>query len=177
MRTFSFTWRLRTEEVEGSVTGEDGAERPGEDQPRRRASGAARRKEKRRRQARQQDGRRGGGRPGRTGDGARSKGSEQARRGPRSPGGGRGRPGGDRRDQDRTGGPRRSAGAGLTDPRRLAIEVLTRIDADDAYANIALRHALDRSHLADRDRALATELVYGATRMRRACDALVDPFV
>src|SRR5829696_4597301 len=36
---------------------------------------------------------------------------------------------------------------------------------------------LERSGLAERDRRFATELVYGTTRMRRACDFLVDRFV
>ena len=36
---------------------------------------------------------------------------------------------------------------------------------------------LGRSGLDDRDRAFVTELVYGTTRMRRACDWLVDRFV
>ena len=37
--------------------------------------------------------------------------------------------------------------------------------------------ALDRSDLSDADRRFVTDLVYGTTRMRRACDALVDRFV
>ncbi|MGY6502279.1 MAG: transcription antitermination factor NusB [Acidimicrobiales bacterium] len=61
--------------------------------------------------------------------------------------------------------------------RRLAIEALTRIDVDGAYANLALPSILSASRLDVRDRALATELVYGTTRMRRACDHLVDRFV
>ena len=60
------------------------------------------------------------------------------------------------------------------DARRLAVEVLGRIEADRAYANLALKAALDRSSLDRRDRAFATDLVYGTTRMRRACDHLVD---
>jgi len=36
---------------------------------------------------------------------------------------------------------------------------------------------LERSSLDRRDRAFVTELVYGATRMRRACDWLVDRFL
>jgi 16S rRNA (cytosine967-C5)-methyltransferase len=36
---------------------------------------------------------------------------------------------------------------------------------------------LDRSHRSGADRAFVTELVYGATRMRRSCDWLVDRFV
>src|SRR5439155_8297383 len=63
------------------------------------------------------------------------------------------------------------------DTRRLAIDALVRIDADGAYANIVLPAMLQRSRLDSRDRAFATELVYGTTRMRRACDWLVDRFL
>ena len=59
----------------------------------------------------------------------------------------------------------------------MALAVLDRIDVDGAYANLALSAALDRSNLDDRDRRFATELVYGTTRMRRACDYLVDRFL
>ncbi|HEY2429655.1 MAG TPA: transcription antitermination factor NusB, partial [Acidimicrobiales bacterium] len=62
------------------------------------------------------------------------------------------------------------------DPRALAVEALVRIE-DGAYANLVLPHLLDRSGLSPVDRHFATELVYGATRMRRACDWLVDRFV
>ena len=51
------------------------------------------------------------------------------------------------------------------------------IERDGAYANLALPAALSRGDLSDRDRAFATELVYGTLRMRRACDWLVDRFV
>lgn len=68
----------------------------------------------------------------------------------------------------------RSLTATHDNARRLAVEVLRRIERDGAYANLALRVALDRSNMARRDRAFATELVYGTTRMRRACDYLVD---
>ena len=61
--------------------------------------------------------------------------------------------------------------------RRLAVEVLGRIERDGAYANLALRAALDRCDLDRRDRAFVTDLVYGTTRMRRACDHLVDRFL
>ena len=63
------------------------------------------------------------------------------------------------------------------DARRLAMEVLGRIERDGAYANLVLRAALDRSSLDSRDRAFVTDLVYGTTRMRRACDHLVDSFL
>ena len=63
------------------------------------------------------------------------------------------------------------------DARRLALEVLGRIERGGAYANLALRAALDRSALDRRDRAFVTDLVYGTTRMRRACDHLIDRFL
>ncbi|MGI8758744.1 MAG: transcription antitermination factor NusB [Acidimicrobiales bacterium] len=63
-----------------------------------------------------------------------------------------------------------------TDVRRLAIDALLRIEGG-ARANAVVDEALTASSLAPRDRAFATELVYGATRMRRACDFLVDRFL
>ena len=66
----------------------------------------------------------------------------------------------------------------MTDSSRsVALAVLRRIESDGAYANLALNSALDRSDLSDSDRRFATDLVYGTTRMRRACDALVDRFL
>ena len=61
--------------------------------------------------------------------------------------------------------------------RRLALEALLRIEQDGAYANLVLPGLLGRSSLDQRDRGFVTELVYGTTRMRRACDWLVDRFV
>lgn len=62
------------------------------------------------------------------------------------------------------------------DPRRLALDALARIEAG-AFANLVLPAMLDDSTLSERDRGFVTELVYGTTRMRRACDFLVDRFV
>ncbi len=61
--------------------------------------------------------------------------------------------------------------------REIALDALDRIDRDGAYANLLLPELLGRSGLAPRDRHFATELVYGTTRMRRACDFLVDRFL
>lgn len=61
--------------------------------------------------------------------------------------------------------------------RLLALDALDRIDPGGAYANLLLPELLGRSGLAPRDRHFATELVYGTTRMRRACDFLVDRFL
>ena len=69
------------------------------------------------------------------------------------------------------------ASALATDPRKVALDALVRIERDDAYANLALGPALARSGLDGRDRRFVTELVYGVTRMRRACDFLVDRFL
>ena len=61
--------------------------------------------------------------------------------------------------------------------RQLAVDALIRIDADGAYANLAVPALLQRSDLETRDRGFVTELVYGTTRMQRACDWLVDRFL
>jgi 16S rRNA (cytosine967-C5)-methyltransferase len=59
----------------------------------------------------------------------------------------------------------------------VALDVLERIDAGGAYANLVLSGALDRSGLRDADRRFVTDLVYGTTRRRRSCDFLVDRFL
>ena len=61
--------------------------------------------------------------------------------------------------------------------RAVALRALRRIDDQGAYANLALRAELERADLDERDRRFVTELVYGTTRMRRACDHLVDRFL
>ena len=61
--------------------------------------------------------------------------------------------------------------------RRVALDALRRIEADAAYANLVLGPMLASSGLDEADRRFVTELVYGTTRMRRACDAVVDRFV
>jgi len=65
----------------------------------------------------------------------------------------------------------------VVDARKVALDALVRIEEDDAYANLALGAILERSKLDGRDRGFVTELVYGVTRMRRACDFLVDRFL
>ncbi|RME27925.1 MAG: 16S rRNA (cytosine(967)-C(5))-methyltransferase RsmB, partial [Deltaproteobacteria bacterium] len=59
----------------------------------------------------------------------------------------------------------------ISPARRIALEVLRRVEAEGAYVNICLNHSLERHpNLAARDRALATELVYGTLRWRRRLD-------
>ncbi len=60
--------------------------------------------------------------------------------------------------------------------RGVALDVLRRIENDGAYANLVLGPMLADSELSEQDRKFATELVYGSTRMRRACDAIIDRF-
>lgn len=61
--------------------------------------------------------------------------------------------------------------------REVAAEALNRIEGGGAFANLVLGPTLERSGLDERDRRFVTELVYGTTRMRRACDFLVDRFL
>lgn len=63
-------------------------------------------------------------------------------------------------------------GAGLA-PRWAAWQVLLAVAAG-AYADAALERQLGRQPLAPLDRALATELAYGAIRQRRLLDAWID---
>src|SRR5205085_5289887 len=53
-------------------------------------------------------------------------------------------------------------------------KALGRIEAEGAYANLAVPGELGRADLDERDRGFVTDLVYGTTRMQRACDFLVD---
>ena len=71
----------------------------------------------------------------------------------------------------------RSGPGGNRSARRVALDALRRIEADGAYANLVLGPMLTTSGLSDMDRRFVTELVYGTTRMRRACDSIVDRFV
>ncbi len=71
----------------------------------------------------------------------------------------------------------RASRATRSPARAAALAVLDRVDPGGAYANLALGPELSRSGLGRRDRNLVTEMVYGTTRMRRACDHLVDRFL
>jgi 16S rRNA (cytosine967-C5)-methyltransferase len=61
------------------------------------------------------------------------------------------------------------------DARAVARDALLQIE-EGAYANLALPKLLDHCGLEPRDRAFVTELVYGTTRMRRACGWLIEQF-
>lgn len=61
-----------------------------------------------------------------------------------------------------------------TTARQLAVEVLNKVDTAQAYANLELDLHLRRSSLSVRDRALATELVYGTLRWRKTVDRCIE---
>ncbi len=61
--------------------------------------------------------------------------------------------------------------------RRLAIEALERVEVDGAYANLLAPKLLEESDLDERDRAFVTQMIYGATRMKRSLDYLCDRFI
>ena len=61
-------------------------------------------------------------------------------------------------------------------PRSIAYEVLSAVDEKEAFADRALDGRLRRSaSLPDRDRRLATELVYGTIRRRGSLDLCLQP--
>lgn len=59
-------------------------------------------------------------------------------------------------------------------PRRAALDVLTAVRADEAYANLVLPQVLRKHRLDGRDAALATELASGAIRMQGLYDPVID---
>jgi 16S rRNA (cytosine967-C5)-methyltransferase len=58
--------------------------------------------------------------------------------------------------------------------RQLASEILFKVDARKAYADILLDHSLKDPAVSARDRALLTELVYGTLRWRGKIDARLN---
>lgn len=95
-------------------------------------------------------------------------GSDRRSKGPQAPG-----PAGSGRN-----GPRATRRA--SSARRLALKLLKSIEADGAYANLALDKALEREPsaraLGPADRSLVTELVYGVTRWRLHLDHTIDAY-
>lgn len=61
-----------------------------------------------------------------------------------------------------------------SDPaRRVALEVLTRVRRDDAFANLLLPELLDSADLDRRDAGFATALTYGTLRLQGRYDAMI----
>jgi 16S rRNA (cytosine967-C5)-methyltransferase len=59
-------------------------------------------------------------------------------------------------------------------PRRAALDVLTAVRTDEAYANLVLPQVLRKHRLEGRDAGLATELASGAIRMQGLYDPVID---
>lgn len=59
-------------------------------------------------------------------------------------------------------------------PRHAALDVLTAVRVDDAYANLVLPQVLRKHRLEGRDAGLATELASGAIRMQGLYDPIID---
>lgn len=57
--------------------------------------------------------------------------------------------------------------------RRVALNVLLRVERGRAFASLALDAALDRAGLVPRDRALATQITYGVLRWRGRLDWII----
>ncbi|HEV2310523.1 MAG TPA: transcription antitermination factor NusB, partial [Acidimicrobiia bacterium] len=62
----------------------------------------------------------------------------------------------------------------MTSARDVALRALVRVD-DGAYSNLVLPEALRRTSLSPRDRAFATDLVYGTLRAQRRLDTRLAP--
>jgi 16S rRNA (cytosine967-C5)-methyltransferase len=61
--------------------------------------------------------------------------------------------------------------------RELALDVLTRVEQDQAYSNLLLNQALQSHSLARPDAGLATELVYGTIQRLNTIDFYLSGFV
>ena len=70
-------------------------------------------------------------------------------------------------------GGRGKSGVGLSE----RIQILKEVDADDAFANLALNKILEKYQPAKLDRAFATELTYGTLRTLNTLDWLLSKFL
>ncbi|MDF5736229.1 MULTISPECIES: 16S rRNA (cytosine(967)-C(5))-methyltransferase [unclassified Nostoc] len=61
----------------------------------------------------------------------------------------------------------------MTNPRQIAFTALRDVHKG-AYADVALDRVLQKVNLADCDRRLVTELIYGSVRRQRTLDTLID---
>lgn len=67
----------------------------------------------------------------------------------------------------------KSKGAAIDAAREAAFRCIRAVDAEDAYANLAMPGFLAALSLTGRDAAFATELAYGTLRMRGLYDAVI----
>jgi len=62
----------------------------------------------------------------------------------------------------------------LTSPRRLAYDLLRRVETDDSYINLLLPSLLAKSSFPEQDRGLIQEISYGSLRWQLQYDAFID---
>jgi 16S rRNA (cytosine967-C5)-methyltransferase len=62
----------------------------------------------------------------------------------------------------------------MSQARQIALVILRQIEQKGLYTDIALDQGLKTANLADLDRSLTTELVYGIVRRKRSLDSLID---
>lgn len=60
--------------------------------------------------------------------------------------------------------------------REIALQILKEVDEKDAYANIALSHALEQYRPSPQERRLATELVYGTIKAKNTLDWVIGQY-
>lgn len=61
--------------------------------------------------------------------------------------------------------------------RYLAVEILEKIELDDAYSNLYLRKVIDENELSKEESNLLTELVYGVLQRKMTLDYQLEPFI
>ena len=64
----------------------------------------------------------------------------------------------------------------MTTARKLSLEAIYRINEKGAFSNIVLNKLLNKSDLDQRDKSLATQLVYGSVRWRNSLDYIINHF-
>lgn len=65
----------------------------------------------------------------------------------------------------------------MDNARRTAVKVLNEVLQKGAFSNIVLGRELNRSNLNDKDRALATEIVYGTLKYKYTIDTMLNYFI
>lgn len=61
--------------------------------------------------------------------------------------------------------------------RYLAVEILEKVELDDAYSNLLLRNTIKDHELSKEETNLLTELVYGVIQRKMTLDYQLDPFI
>ena len=64
----------------------------------------------------------------------------------------------------------------MTNARKMALELLVRVQESDSYINLLMPKVLGNRDLSDADRGLIQELSYGSLRWRAQYDAFIDQF-